>query len=142
MVIGGGDEEVIHVDDEPSLNDHILEWVVHEPLEGSGGVTEAEEHDCWFKQFFVGDEDRFPLVSILNMNVVVPPSDVKFGKDLGIFNLVDEVLDEGERICVLDGMTVYILVVLARLEGIRGIFLSMKKKDAAFLSGIQRTDSS
>ena len=46
VVFGGGDEEVIHVDDEPSFSDHVPERVIHEPLEGGGGELQAEEYDC------------------------------------------------------------------------------------------------
>ena len=47
--VRGGNEEVVHIDDEPSFSDHISERVVHESLEHGGGVTKAEEHDRWFK---------------------------------------------------------------------------------------------
>ena len=47
--VGGIDEEIVHVDDEPSLSNHIAEGVVHEPLKGGGRVGEPEEHDCGFK---------------------------------------------------------------------------------------------
>ena len=50
-----GVDEVIHVDDKPSFGNHIVEGVIHEPLECGGGVHEAEEHDGGFKQPFVGD---------------------------------------------------------------------------------------
>ena len=41
----------------------------------------------------MGDEGRFPLVPILDVDVVVSPLDIELGKDLGVFHLVDEVLD-------------------------------------------------
>ena len=41
----------------------------------------------------MGDEGHLPLVSILDVDVVVPPSNVELGEDFGIFYLVDEVLD-------------------------------------------------
>ena len=41
----------------------------------------------------MGDEGRFPLVSIPDADVVVSPSDVELGEDLGIFHLVNEILD-------------------------------------------------
>ena len=47
--VWGVDEEVIHVDDEPSFSDHITERVIHELLEGSRGVGESEEHDGRFE---------------------------------------------------------------------------------------------
>ena len=41
--------EVIHVDDEPSFSDHVVEGVVHESLEDSGRVGESKEHNCGFE---------------------------------------------------------------------------------------------
>ena len=47
--VRGIDKEVVHVDDEPSFGDHVLEGVVHELLESSGRVGESKEHDCGFE---------------------------------------------------------------------------------------------
>ena len=62
-------------------------------MEGGGGVTQAKEHYGGFEQSFVGNEGSFPLVSISDADVVVAPSDVKFGEDFGVFYLIDEILD-------------------------------------------------
>ena len=93
VVVRGRDEEVIHVNDKPSFGNHVSERVIHESLEGGGGVAQAEEHYGGFEQSFVGDKGCFPLVSISDADVVVSPSDVKFGEDLGVFYLIDEILD-------------------------------------------------
>ena len=63
---------VLHltVDDEPSLSDHISEGVIHESLEHGRGVTEAKEHDSRFKESFVGDEGHFPLMTILDADII------------------------------------------------------------------------
>ena len=37
--VRGCNEEVIHVDDEPSFSDHVPEGVIHESLECDGGVA-------------------------------------------------------------------------------------------------------
>ena len=39
VMVGGGDEEVIHVNNKPSFSDHVSVQVVHESLKGSGGVA-------------------------------------------------------------------------------------------------------
>ena len=39
------------------------------------------------------DEGHFPLVSISDADVVVSPLNIELGEDLGIFHLVNEVLD-------------------------------------------------
>ena len=82
--VGGVDEEIIHVDNEPSFGNHIAEGVVHETLESGGGVGKSKEHHGWFEESFVGDEGCFPLVTILDSYVVVSPPDVKLGEDLGV----------------------------------------------------------
>ena len=69
------------------------------------------------------------------MNVVVSPSDVELGEDLGIFHLVDEVLDQWERVSVLDSVGVDISIVLAGSEGVRGVLL-IDKEEGACLGGV------
>ena len=82
--VGGVDEKIIHVDNEPSFGNHIAEGVVHETLEGGGGVGESKEHHGRFEEPFMGNEGCFPLVTILDSYVVVPPSDVELSKDLSV----------------------------------------------------------
>ena len=91
--VGGEDEEVVHIDDEPAFCDHIPEGVVHESLESGGGVGEAEEHDGRFEEAFVGNEGSLPLMSIFDVYVVVAPSNVKLSENLGISEFIDEVGD-------------------------------------------------
>ena len=91
--VRGEDQEVVHVDNEPSFRDHISEGVVHESLKGGRGVSETKEHDGGFKEAFVGDKCSFPLVSVFDVDVIVAPLDIKFGEDLGVPELVDEVRD-------------------------------------------------
>jgi len=91
--IGGEDKEIIHIDNEPSFSNHVPEGVVHESLEGGGRVGEAEEHDGGFEEAFMGDESGFPLMSVLDADVVVAPSDIKFSEDFGISEFVDKVGD-------------------------------------------------
>jgi len=91
--VGGEDKEVVHVDDEPSFRDHISEGVVHESLEGGGGVGETKEHDSGFEEAFMGDEGGFPLVSIFDADIVVAPSNIELGEDFGISEFINEVRD-------------------------------------------------
>ena len=114
--VGGVDEEIIHIDDKPSFSNHVVEGVIHEALEGSGGVGEPEEHYGRFKESFMGNEGCFRLVTILDSYVVVPPSDIKLGEDLGILQLVYEVGDEGKRVGIANGVFVNVAVVLAGAE--------------------------
>ena len=107
------DSHIIHVDLKPLLWKHIREDVVHESLEGGGGIAEPKEHDSGFKESHGGDESGLPLIFLLDANVVVSPTNVKFGEQGGFFHVVDEFRDQGERIGISDGVGVQVAVVLA-----------------------------
>ena len=90
------DEEIIHIDNKPSFCNHIMERVVHELLKGGGRVGKAKEHYSCLKKSFVDNEGGFPLVSILDMNIVIFPANIKFDEDLYSLEFINEVGDEGE----------------------------------------------
>ena len=50
------------------------------------------------------------------MDIIVSFSEIDFGKYLGVFELVQEVGDEGEGVGVFNGAIVEISIVLARSE--------------------------
>ena len=85
------DEEVVHVNDEPSFCNHIPEQVGHESLESGGGIGHAKEHDSGFVESLVDNEGGLPLVAFLDPDVVISPSYIKLGEDLGVFEFVNEV---------------------------------------------------
>ena len=91
FVIVGVDEEVVHIDNEPSFSNHIPEGVGHESLESGGGIGHAKEHNHGFIESPVGNEGGFPLVSILDLDIVISLLHVKLGEDLGIFEFVNEI---------------------------------------------------
>ena len=113
VTIFGVDFHVIHVDFKPLLQKHICEDVVHEGLKGGGSVTESKEHDSGFKESHGGDESGLPLIFLSDVNVVISPTNVKFGEQGGFFHVVDEFGDQGERIGISDGVGVQVAVVLA-----------------------------
>ena len=124
--VGGVDEGIVHIDDKSSFGNHVAEGVIHEALEGSGGVGEPEEHYSGFKKSFMGDEGCFPLVTVLDLYIVVPPLNVKFGEDLGILQFVYEVGDEGKGVGVANGVFIDVVVVLEGVES--SIFLFDEKE--------------
>ena len=80
-IIRGEDKEVIYVDDEPPFSDEVPEQIVDELLDHGRGIHESKEHDHGFKESSVSDESRFPLMTVFNANVVVPPSYVELCKE-------------------------------------------------------------
>ena len=115
-LVGGEYEEVVYVDDKPSFNNHVSEEVIHKMLECGRGVVETEEHHGGFKQSFVGNEGCLPLVSILDVDIVVSPSNIKLGEVFHVLKFVNKVKDEGERIGISDGVLVQVAIVLAGVE--------------------------
>ena len=114
--VRGVDKKIVHVDDEPSFGNHIAEGVIHEALEGGGGVGKSEEHHGGFEEPLMGDEGGFPLVSVFDSYIVISPPNVEFGEDLSVSQFIYEVGDERKGVGVADGMFVDVAVVLARAE--------------------------
>ena len=69
--------------------------MVHECLEGARGIAEAKEHDGQLKKTQGSDECCFPLIFLLDLDVVIPPSDVELGEVSRVFHIVDKFGDEG-----------------------------------------------
>ena len=81
--------QVVHVDLEPSLSDHVSKDVIHEHLKGRRGIAETEEHHSGFVESKRGDECCLPLVLLPDTNVVVTPPDIKLGEQCGVFHIID-----------------------------------------------------
>jgi hypothetical protein len=58
-------------------------------LEGGWGVTHAKEHDFWFKEPSSGLEGSFPLVTVMNPDIVISPLDVKLAEELHSLEVLD-----------------------------------------------------
>ena len=110
--VGGINEEVIHVNDKPSFCDHIMKGVVHEALESGGGNGKTEEHHSGFKESLMGDEGSFPLMSIFDSDIIVSPSDIKLGEDFHPLEFINEVGNEGRRVCITDSVFIDVAIVL------------------------------
>ena len=106
------DQNVVHVDRQPSLSQLFYEDFIHHHLEGRGGVGKLEEHDIWFELSFVGYKGRLPLVSIFDADVVIPPSYVELGEDSGAFDPCYEFQNQWERVSILYHPFVDLSVVL------------------------------
>ena len=135
--VGGVDEEVIHVDDKPSFCNHIVKGIIHKVLEGGRGISETKEHYGWLEESFVDDESGFPLMSVLDSDIVVSPLDVKFGEDFHSLEFVDEVRNEWKGICITDCVFIDIAVILARTKAT--IFL-FNEEEGGCLWGIRGAD--
>ena len=74
----------------------------------------------------VDGKHGFPLVALFDADIIVSPSDIELGENLGFLEFIDEVRDERERVSISDSVFVEVPVVLARVEF--SIFLFDKKE--------------
>lgn len=60
----------------------------------------------------MSNESGFPLVSILDSDVIVSPLDIELHVDLSILDFVNEVGDKGKWMCIFGGVFIEISVIL------------------------------
>ena len=85
----------------------------------------------------MGNEGSFPLVTFLDSDVVISPLYIKLGEDLGIFEFVNEIGDQGERVGILHSVFVKVAVILA---GSEASILFLDKEERRSLGGFGQTD--
>ena len=85
----------------------------------------------------MSDESGFPLVSILDSDIVVSPLDVKFGEDFCPLEFINEVGNEWKGVCITDCVFVNIAVILTRAEV---TILLFSKEEGRCLWGIGGVD--
>ena len=90
--------------------------MVHECLECWRSIAEAEKHDCGFIETEGSNECGLPLIFFTNVNIVISPSDVEFGKEGGVFHVIDQLRNEWERISIAGGVAVKVVIILAGVE--------------------------
>ena len=93
-VVFGVDTDVIHINFQPFFCYHVGKDMVYEGLECGWCIAKSKEHYCWFEESEGSDKGSFPLVFLMDMDVVVVPLDIKFHEEGGIFHVVNELWDE------------------------------------------------
>ena len=106
--------QVIHVNLEPLLYDHVSEDVVHECLKRRWSIAEAKEYDSGFKKAKGGGKGCFPLILFSDVNIIVSPSNIEFSKEGGILHVIDKLGDKRKRIAIANGMAIKVAIILAR----------------------------
>ena len=113
--------------------------MVHKCLKGGRSIAKAKEHDYRFAKTKWSDKCGFPLVFFLNMDIVVPPSDIELGKKGRILHVINQLRDEGKRVSIVNGMAVQVAVVLAGSKG--SVFFGNKEEQGS-PRGFRRNNSS
>jgi hypothetical protein len=78
------------------------EDVVHQSLEGSGGVGEAEGHDGVFEVTVARPKCRLVDVLLMDTNLMIAVTKVDFGEHSGTVKAVEKLVHAGEGIRILD----------------------------------------
>ena len=81
--------KVIHVDLKPLFSNHVSEDVIHKHLESGWGIAETKEHDCWLKKTKGGNKSGFSLVFLVDVDVVITPSDIELSEECGLLHVVN-----------------------------------------------------
>ena len=63
--------------------------MVHECLEHWRSIAETKKHDCGFIEAKGSNECGLPLIFFMNVNIVISPSEIKFGEEGGVFHVID-----------------------------------------------------
>ena len=111
-MILGKNENVIQVHQDLVGGNLILQNLVHHSLEGFRGVGEAKEHDEGFKESLIHMEGRLELISFLDANIVISPSNIQLGEPVSVLKVINEFRNEGERVFVGDSDLVQLPIVL------------------------------
>jgi hypothetical protein len=125
-VSGCGNKNVVHIDDNISRSNLFPEDGVHHCLEGGRGISEAKEHNQWFKKSSVSFEHGLPFIAFFHPDIVVSPLNVELGKPLFSNKLADEFLNERKGIIIAYGVVIEYAIVLN--WACLGTFLSNKEK--------------
>src|SRR6266404_3193388 len=117
----GGDEDVIHIDDNTSTHRekaelNVPEDLVHHCLKGTWGICKTKEHDPWFEKTIFSLKGGFFFVSCFNSNIVISPSYIKLGEDVCVLHLADKIGDERQGVSISNGKFVQLSVILYRSE--------------------------
>jgi hypothetical protein len=96
-------EDVVQVNDKVLLVDKVREDGVHKGLESGRGIAEAKGHDEGFEETKGAFKGSFPFIAFFNVDVVITPVNIKFGKIMGTLEFIDEVRDQGQRCGILNG---------------------------------------
>ena len=83
-------QDVVQVDYDMAFINQLTQDMIHEGLKRGRGVGQPKEHHVWLEEPSVRDERSFPLISCLNPDVVVPPTNVQLSEDLGLFESIHQ----------------------------------------------------
>jgi hypothetical protein len=78
------------------------ENIIHKGLERRRRVAQSERHDEELVESVVSPERRLVDIRRLHANLMVPRAQVQFGEEARALELVEQLVDDGDRESVLD----------------------------------------
>src|SRR6266702_2731632 len=114
-----GNSDVVHinVNSRPErfvLEDDIAVNVVHHRLKCCWRISESEVHNCWFEKSVSGFKCCFLFVSLANVDIVVPPSNIKLRIDVRVAKVAYKIRNQGKGVLVSNGEGIDLSIVLYR----------------------------
>ena len=79
------------------------EDMVHEALEGGGGITQTKGHDQKLIVALMSAKGRLRNVGLFHMALVIARAKIKFGEELGTTQFIQEVINDQNGKFVFDG---------------------------------------
>src|ERR1041385_7698828 len=95
----------------------LHEYLIYEVHEISWGIGKSEGHHSVLEQTIACREGCLGDVRLTDLQLVVSGPQINLGEDSGSVQLVEQILDLGERILVLDGYFVQLTVVHTHAYG-------------------------
>jgi hypothetical protein len=80
-----------------------MEDMIHEALEGGGGITQAKGHDQKLIVTFTSSKCSLGNVYLFHMYLVVARTKIKFSKELGATQFIQEFINDRNRKFVFNG---------------------------------------
>jgi hypothetical protein len=77
--------------------------MIHEALEGGGGITQAKGHDKKIIVSFMSSKGSLRNVCLFHTDLVVARTKIKFSKELGTTQFIQEVINDRNGKFVFNG---------------------------------------
>jgi len=126
-IIVDGNENIIHIDEEPTSIELSDEDIVHHVLECGGRVAEPKENYCGLKEAIVYNKGSEWFMSFCDSDIVVPPSYVHFHEQFLALEFIHEIVYARDWVGVFDSPFINILIILT--WAFLAIFLHDEEKE-------------
>ena len=85
------------------MTEKRAEDMVHEALEGGGGITQAKGHDQKLIVALMSVKGYLGNVCLFHTYLLIAKANIKFGKELGSTQFIQEVINDRNGKFVFDG---------------------------------------